>query len=73
MWQYVFPVTKRVRDPHAGVERRPRVSTPVLQKVLKEAVHRAGIAKHGTCQTLRHSFAAHLLEYGYDIRTVQEL
>jgi integron integrase len=73
MWQYVFPATKRVREPHVGVERRHHVSAPVLQKVVKVAVQRAGIAKHGTCQTLRHSFAAHLLEHGYDIRTVQEL
>ena len=72
-WHYVFPAAKRTRDPHSGVERRPHVSATVLQKAVKEAMQRAGIVKHGTCQTLRHSFASHLLEHGYDVRTVQEL
>ena len=54
-WQYVFPTAKRTREPLSGVERRGHVSATVLQKVVKEAVQRAGIAKYGTCHTLRHS------------------
>src|SRR5262249_44128332 len=57
VWQYVFPAAKRTRDPHSGGERRQHVSATVLQKAVKEAMQRAGIVKHGTCKTLRHSFA----------------
>jgi integrase len=53
VWQYVFPTAKRRRDPRFGVERRHHVSATVLQKAVKEAIQRAGIAKHGTCHTLR--------------------
>ena len=73
IWQYVFPAKSLSVDPRSGAVRRHHINESLVQKAVKEAAFRAGINRKVSCHTLRHSFATHLLEAGYDIRTVQEL
>ena len=72
-WQWLFPAKRFYRDMRTGRWRRHHLHESVVQRAMKEAVRVAGIAKLASCHTLRHSFATHLLEAGYDIRTIQEL
>ncbi len=73
IWQYVFPSDRLSTDPRTGITRRHHIDPSTLQKAVRKAAKLAGINKHVTCHTFRHSFATRLLEAGYDIRTVQEL
>jgi integron integrase len=72
-WQYVFPAAQFSTDPRSGAVRRHHVNEKMIQRAVKEAAVAAGLVKDVHCHTLRHSFATHMLEAGYDIRTVQEL
>ncbi|MFQ5549112.1 MAG: integron integrase [Woeseia sp.] len=72
-WQYLFPSSKRSKSPYTGEIERHHADQSGVQRAVKAAIRKVGIKKHASCHTFRHSFATHLLETGYDIRTVQEL
>ena len=72
-WQYLFPASRLAVDPRSGIEEGHHLDESAVQRAVKEAVREVGIHNHAGCHSLRHSFATHLLEDGYDIRTIQEL
>jgi site-specific recombinase XerD len=73
IWQYVFPSDRLSKDPRTGITRRHHANESALQKAVSQAGRSTGLNKRLSCHTFRHSFATHLLQQGYDIRTVQEL